>query len=548
MIGTQSSVDEQPKGYLSDESRRKFTITAGILGAAFLIGQFLLPMVFMVGVAASDFRDFGSDIYTVYPQKAAVLDETLHYIVRRSSFGPEGKSASLMQVDIGLSTEPREAVKIVLPEVSLIAGNDRIWIISKKETRFFMGGELQTAEHGTELAEFSPPFLYHGRPAVLERWPTSLVLATYEDTGWQRGPKLPLAMPDPDCQCGFGWAKAVAGDRGVHVFLEFGSTLYYGIWDPTSDAEVDWQLVSEAGESWWPVLDNGQAAVFRTLSREEDSKIVGHRLVETTWTEFFRGSYTPDCGISAFSLQEPQRFLLLAGPSYSSELKVTLLQGGDIVDEKILGEEIVEVTDPPVDDFDRTFRLIMIVQYSSFLLLPLLLAVILSALMRRHRIAKIDAEGRDASHASITRRAIAQLIDALLLAAPPFLGTVFASSSHWPHGWAAAEGFWDASLAATPVLAGLVLSIAAFFVFAYTEGKWGITPGKWVTRIRVLGTDLKPCGMGRALVRNLLKVIDGFFNFMVGIMVVALSENWQRVGDMAARTVVVDAGSASNGS
>ena len=29
----------------------------------------------------------------------------------------------------------------------------------------------------------------------------------------------------------------------------------------------------------------------------------------------------------------------------------------------------------------------------------------------------------------------------------------------------------------------------------------------------------------------------------VGIMVVALSENWQRVGDMAARTVVVDAGS-----
>ena len=29
-------------------------------------------------------------------------------------------------------------------------------------------------------------------------------------------------------------------------------------------------------------------------------------------------------------------------------------------------------------------------------------------------------------------------------------------------------------------------------------------------------------------------------NFMVGIMVAALSENWQRVGDMAARTVVVD--------
>ena len=92
-----------------------------------------------------------------------------------------------------------------------------------------------------------------------------------------------------------------------------------------------------------------------------------------------------------------------------------------------------------------------------------------------------------------------------------------------------------------PVFVGLALSLAGFFVLAYTEGRWGVTPGKWVAHIRVLGADLQPCGTGRALVRNLLKVIDGFFNFMVGIMVVALSENWQRVGDMAARTVVVNA-------
>ena len=58
----------------------------------------------------------------------------------------------------------------------------------------------------------------------------------------------------------------------------------------------------------------------------------------------------------------------------------------------------------------------------------------------------------------------------------------------------------------------------------------------------MLGVDLHPCGIGRGLLRNLLKAVDGFFNFMVGIMVVALNENWQRVGDMAARTVVVRTG------
>ena len=131
--------------------------------------------------------------------------------------------------------------------------------------------------------------------------------------------------------------------------------------------------------------------------------------------------------------------------------------------------------------------------------------------------------------------------NALLLAAPPVLGMVFAASSYWPYGLGVVDGFKGFVLASTPTLVGFGCSVAAFFVFAYAEGKWGVTPGKWVARIRVLGTDLEPCGMSRALVRNLLKVIDGFFNFMVGIMVVALSENWQRVGDMAARTVVVDA-------
>jgi len=68
----------------------------------------------------------------------------------------------------------------------------------------------------------------------------------------------------------------------------------------------------------------------------------------------------------------------------------------------------------------------------------------------------------------------------------------------------------------------------------------GYSPGKRVLGIRVLGTDLQLCGFWRALVRNLLMFVDGFFNFLVGILVVALNEHWQRVGDMAARTVVVD--------
>ena len=77
-------------------------------------------------------------------------------------------------------------------------------------------------------------------------------------------------------------------------------------------------------------------------------------------------------------------------------------------------------------------------------------------------------------------------------------------------------------------------------VLCQIEGTVGRTPGKWILGIKVVGTDLRPCGFGRALIRNVLKFVDGFFNFMVGVLVVAFNENWQRVGDMAARTVVLD--------
>jgi uncharacterized RDD family membrane protein YckC len=80
---------------------------------------------------------------------------------------------------------------------------------------------------------------------------------------------------------------------------------------------------------------------------------------------------------------------------------------------------------------------------------------------------------------------------------------------------------------------------AVFFAFSFAEGRWGTTPGKWLLGIRVVGTDLAPCGLARALMRNALKFVDGFFNFLVGILLVAFTPEWQRVGDLAARTLVI---------
>ena len=46
-MSTESHLAESDRGYLSEESKRRFTLVAGILGAVFFLAQTLLPMFVM---------------------------------------------------------------------------------------------------------------------------------------------------------------------------------------------------------------------------------------------------------------------------------------------------------------------------------------------------------------------------------------------------------------------------------------------------------------------------------------------------------------------
>ena len=92
----------------------------------------------------------------------------------------------------------------------------------------------------------------------------------------------------------------------------------------------------------------------------------------------------------------------------------------------------------------------------------------------------------------------------------------------------------------SPEAAGVIVFVYLslwFNYFAFSEWRWGQTIGKNATGIMV--TSLEGAGklsFGQASVRNLLRIVDFF---VIGwIMVVATSRR-QRLGDKAARTVVV---------
>lgn len=86
----------------------------------------------------------------------------------------------------------------------------------------------------------------------------------------------------------------------------------------------------------------------------------------------------------------------------------------------------------------------------------------------------------------------------------------------------------------------VVFACASFIYYWVCEGLWGRTLGKRFCDLRVLRADGSPIGLGRALVRTLARAVDVLPAFyLVGAVAVWLTPRDQRLGDLAAGTVVV---------
>lgn len=90
-----------------------------------------------------------------------------------------------------------------------------------------------------------------------------------------------------------------------------------------------------------------------------------------------------------------------------------------------------------------------------------------------------------------------------------------------------------------------ILIVAAFVVysayFAIFESIWaGQTPGKRLVGLRAIDVSGRPLTVYAAIVRNVLRLVDQLPGFYaIAIVSVLLSERQQRLGDLAAGTVVV---------
>jgi uncharacterized RDD family membrane protein YckC len=86
----------------------------------------------------------------------------------------------------------------------------------------------------------------------------------------------------------------------------------------------------------------------------------------------------------------------------------------------------------------------------------------------------------------------------------------------------------------------LAVAVTGFLYFWLLEGYYSTTPGKYALGLEVVSTGGSHIDIGTSGVRNLFRFVDGLpTGYLLGFVVIAISERNQRIGDLLANTLVI---------
>ncbi|MFZ0485361.1 MAG: RDD family protein [Arenicellales bacterium] len=123
-------------------------------------------------------------------------------------------------------------------------------------------------------------------------------------------------------------------------------------------------------------------------------------------------------------------------------------------------------------------------------------------------------------------RAVAIIIDTVILFVAGWIIALF-------FGRATTTGF---HLSGGPALLFFLIALAYYIVM---EAQKGATIGKLLLGLRVVNEDGGSIDWQASIVRNLLRIVDGLFIYLVGAILVWTSDKKQRLGDRLAKTIVI---------
>jgi uncharacterized RDD family membrane protein YckC len=530
-----------PPGFHSAEDRRRLKSRALKTAITAAVLDVVAPVILIFGVF---FSIFSSACDRTFVEGAVVHQGQIYYarssddqllLMRTAPDGVGGvEEVASADVKVGwLDGRPR-----------LLADGRRLLLVTRGQTFSYAGAQLARVR-SVEGPGQARPFAFRGKTAVAryDYGDELVAISTLQGSRWRRAQSVALVLPD-----GGTPGRIEAHERGgtLHLFTRTGGTIYHCAAIPGGGAPAPCEAVEEGDDNWSAALVDGAPALFQLVQAGEEGSAGGDEVDEEEvandvdldddgppmlvlgrlkgprgWREILREPVKHTLKIAAITAGRGRVALLAEAPM--GDLRLLALRDGKLESNRRLAGR-----------YPLYITVIVLSQVVPFILAPLV-GLVIGLSMRRARIrAYRSATGGAAEHGSLLRRGVAQGLDMLFFLAP--LALLIPMIIRAPD---------DEAQSIYLCLGLLAWNVPLLLIFSFLEGRWGLTPGKWLLGLRVLGDDLRPCGFGRALLRNVLLAADGALVYLVGMVVIALSARQQRLGDLAASTVVVRTGSVT---
>lgn len=588
---------DAPPGFKSENDKKQFTIWfVSMVGAVFLL-QMVLPqllMTFMVP-SASPFGAMSITVQEPQVSKAFRWRDELWLPVQRITPGRPPQQSLRVLTPEGSWAKDRDVPLPFDVDYGLPDG-DRAWLIGAGAVGFLQNGQVTTMYPRQRLTQFSNPFLYTGDLCVLDRradgfyhW---LVLTDGEwvETGTiavpsaampaaGAAPNMPTVVPTGPALPPVVWQseklQAVEFEGATRLFIAANGQLWTATLDgpleATSDGassrddnssdidapasaavpgnvdrhqiNLDWTSVGKLAANDWRVapFDGRLAVVWHTSQGSPFNVELSASWLDELDQPPFASTKMFELGSFGVSPGDTAATVTIGSFPPGGCRQIPLTAAG-------FGAPTGGTTGGPFDMFGASYWKFVII--SSIIPITLMIGLVIAGhlLMQKHRDPRYCFGHDTVRLGSLGRRTVARIIDSIIYSAP-FYATL--AWVWWTFGFDfqkiidAFMADWRQALTigSVVVLGLLTYGLLIVIVMGALEGICGWSPGKLVCGLRVVRTNLRKCGVFRGVLRQILLILDGFFNYLVGVALIALLPRCQRVGDLASDTIVVEAAS-----
>lgn len=560
--------DDTPEGYLSEAAKGRYITLVATVAVAYFLLQMFLPQIIMYSMnpqmlpgrmkienlqLARTVR-YG-DQYVVPVMQLAMA--TPSYVLR--FVGEDGKWVKEGDVRVPEDVQ------------SLVVDGTSIWIVSAGSVSHWGDEQLTTIYPSTPLTPAAHAFLHAGRLRVVDVGPSGYwrcldyIDGQWVIAGWLIMPEtaspnfpgttVPMVMPRSD-----QLRVVLQGDTPMLVYSD-GKALWRASGLPLTDVDpgqtaagavsalhpANADLWSKCSLAWlpqlpWQVAAGEDGLLIATASRGGN---INYQVALSRWT--LAGTVETVATSSGMFLEKLQ---LLADEQHGVTLLVDSFPPGGMRTFQLVGSEFQEgnalgnnVLFPM---FGENFWQMYLILMAVSMTLPLAFLITMHYLMLKHRQPRYAFGHGQVRLASLGRRAVARTLDGLLFSLPyiPVWIWVFQTYDlEKLFQQFTADLIGSLKTILIVVAAALAYGLIYIILMGVMQGVWGCTPGKWLCRLRVIRTNFQPVGVLRGIARELLMLVDTQFNYLVGVLMIALLVKCQRLGDLVADSIVVEAAS-----